>query len=107
VQPDNFRHELPLEQIAAFCRRWKITKLALRGEIRPESDFDFLYTFNGDAKWGWEFIHAYDDLERLVGRRVDFVSRTAIEQSRNGNRSREILGTARVIYERGHRLCEF
>jgi hypothetical protein len=104
MQPENLRIELPLERIAEFCRRWKIAKLelfgsALRDEFRPESDLDFLYSFAHDARWGWDFVRAYDELEQLVGRRVDLVSRTAIEQSRNPNRSREILETARVIYE--------
>lgn len=102
--PDNLQIELPLQRIADFCRRWKIAKLevfgsALRDEFGPESDLDFLYTFAQDTRWGWDFVRAYDELERLVGRRVDLVSRRAIEQSRNPFRKREILNTARVIYE--------
>jgi predicted nucleotidyltransferase len=104
IQPEEVRVALPLDAIAEFCRRWKIAKLelfgsALRDEFRPESDLDFLYTFARTARWGWEFERAYDELERLVGRRVDLVSRSAVEKSRNPFRKRAILNTARVIYE--------
>jgi predicted nucleotidyltransferase len=47
---------LPMEQIAEFCRRWKIRELAvfgsfLRDDFRPDSDLDFLYTFVDDVRW--------------------------------------------------------
>jgi uncharacterized protein len=104
LQPDNLQVKLPLNQIAAFCRRWKIARLelfgsALREDFRPESDLDFLYTFDASARWGWEFMRAYDELEGLVGRSVDLVSRTAVERSRNHLRRRSILESARTIYE--------
>ena len=39
-----------MDQLAAFCLRWKIRELAvfgsfLRDNFRPDSDLDFLYTF--------------------------------------------------------------
>lgn len=45
---------MPLEQIADFCRRRKITELALFGSVlrddfQPESDIDVLVTFAGEA----------------------------------------------------------
>ena len=41
---------LPMDQVAEFCRRWKIQELSmfgsyLRDDFRPDSDLDFLYTF--------------------------------------------------------------
>ena len=41
---------LPLDQIADYCRRWKITELALFGSVltdhfRSDSDVDVLVTF--------------------------------------------------------------
>ena len=104
LQPAAERVTLPLTQIAEFCRRWKIARLelfgsALRDDFRPESDLDFLYTFAPDARWGWQFVRAYEELERLVGRPVDLVSRKAVERSRNVQRARTILETTQVIYE--------
>jgi hypothetical protein len=90
--------------LAEFCRRWKIDRLELFGSalgasFGPDSDIDFLYTPAGDAAWGFEFMNAWDELERLVGRKVDLVSRKAVERSRNPSRRRETLTTAKVVYE--------
>jgi predicted nucleotidyltransferase len=46
----------PVDQIATFCQKWKITELAvfgsvLRDDFRPESDVDFLVSFANDAHW--------------------------------------------------------
>jgi hypothetical protein len=96
--------DLPYERIADFCRRWKIVKLelfgsALREDFGPESDLDFLYTAAPDARWGWEIVTLANELEALVGRPVDLVSRGAVEKSENRIRRREFLGTAKVVYE--------
>ena len=45
--------EIPREKIAKFCRRNHILRLslfgsALRGELRPDSDIDFLVEFDPD-----------------------------------------------------------
>lgn len=105
VRPDNCRVALPLEEIASFCRRWKIVRLelfgsAVGGELKPESDLDFLYTFSSDAHWGWEFVDAWDELEAIVVRPVDLVSRSSIERSANPYRKQSILTSAQLIYER-------
>jgi len=47
---------VPIDRIAEFCRRWKITELALFGSVlrddfRPDSDVDVLVTFAPDAPW--------------------------------------------------------
>ena len=104
VQPDDLRIELPLPAIADFCRRWKIVRLevfgsALRPAYKPDSDVDFLYTFAGEARLGFKFMNAWDELEGIVGRAVDLVSRKAVERSKNPPRQREILKTAKVGYE--------
>ncbi len=92
-----------MERIAGFCQRWKIARLeifgsALRPDFGPDSDVDFLYTLAPEARWGWEFSEAGEELARLLGRAVDLVSRRAIERSHNPFRRREILSTARAVY---------
>jgi predicted nucleotidyltransferase len=47
ASPSSAQIELPRRQLAAFCRRWKVTELALFGSVlredfRPESDIDLL-----------------------------------------------------------------
>jgi hypothetical protein len=91
------------EQISEFCQEWKITELALFGSVlrddfNQESDVDFLYVSSSEAHWGWEVVTLIEQLEKLVGREVDFVSKEGIENSHNWIRRRNILGSAEVIY---------
>lgn len=96
--------ELPIEQIANFCRKWRIVEFALfgsalRDDFRPDSDIDLLVTFAPDAPWSlFDFIEMRDDLESLLGRDVDFIEKAAIEESANWLRRRAILDSARTSY---------
>lgn len=96
--------ELPYDALADYCRRWKITKLEvfgsiLREDFGPESDVDFLVTFDPSARWTlFDMVHAQDELTTLIARPVDLVSRRPIEQSENWIRRRSILSCARTIY---------
>jgi len=96
--------DLRTEQIAEFCRRWKITELslfgsALRDDFGPESDIDLLVTFEPDAPWSLlDVVHIQHELSDMIGRPVDLVERAAIERSENWIRRREILGTAQSLY---------
>ncbi len=96
--------DLPLEALADFCRRWKITELsvfgsALRDDFGADSDIDFLAMFSPEADWSL-LDHAQMEIELidLLGREVDLLTRRAVEQSCNPMRRREILSTARTIY---------
>lgn len=92
------------EQIIAYCRRWKITELALFGSVlrkdfRPDSDIDVLVAFSDDAHWTlFDQVEMQEELEALFGRDVDVVSKRAIEHSRNTLRRHDILSSAKVIY---------
>jgi predicted nucleotidyltransferase len=98
------RVEIPEDKIADFCRRWKITELALFGSVlrddfRPDSDVDVLVTFAGDARWNlFDFVHMEDELKALFGREVDLSERRAVEKSENYIRRRSILKSARTVY---------
>lgn len=105
IQPDSCQITLPLEEIQAFCQRWKIVRLELfgsaaRGGLTADSDLDFLYTFTDDAQWGLKFVDACEELEAIVGRPVDLVSRPTIERSSNPFRKQAILSSTELIYER-------
>lgn len=91
------------EQISEFCQQWKITELALFGSVlrddfNEESDIDFLYVCSPDAHWGWEFVTLIEQLEKLVGREIDLVSKEGIVNSHNWIRRRNILGSAEILY---------
>lgn len=96
--------EISPEKIVEFCRRWKISRLAvfgsaLRGKLRADSDIDLLATFASDADWSmFDHYRMEDELVELLGREVDLVSKEAIEESANPIFRREILGSAKEIY---------
>ena len=98
------RITLDQEKIAEFCQRWKIIEFALFGSVlrddfRPDSDVDVLATFASDADWSlFDHVDMQEELSDLLGRKVDLVSRRAIERSDNWIRRKAILNTAEQIY---------
>jgi len=92
------------EKLADFCRRWKITEFALFGSVlredfRPDSDVDVLVTFAPDAEWSlFDDVDMEEELSVIFGRKVDLVSRRAVERSDNWIRRKAILSTAEPIY---------
>ncbi|MGZ3381689.1 MAG: nucleotidyltransferase family protein [Isosphaeraceae bacterium] len=98
---------LPMDPIAEFCRRWKIRELAvfgsfLRDDFGDQSDIDLLIDATTGARWTFaDLLAMQEEMARLLGRKVEFVDRTAVERSRNYIRRRHILATAVPIYVRG------
>jgi len=96
--------EMPKEQIAHFCRKWKIVELSLFGSVlrddfRPDSDVDVLVTFSPDADWSLlDHMAMEEDMSAMLGRKVDLVTRKAIERSENYIRRKAILETAQLYY---------
>jgi uncharacterized protein len=67
------------EEIASFCRRNHICRLALFGSVLrddfgPDSDIDVLVEFETGHVPGLAFIRLEQELSRLLGRRVDLVT---------------------------------
>ncbi len=83
---DKMTVDLPREEVAEFCRRNHIRRLslfgsALRGELRPDSDIDFLVEFDPNHVPGLIKLAGMElELSGLLGRRVDL--RTAQDLSR-------------------------
>ncbi|MCH7888878.1 MAG: nucleotidyltransferase domain-containing protein [Proteobacteria bacterium] len=96
--------EIPKDKLADFCRRWKITELALFGSIvrddfKPDSDVDMLVTFTPEAEWSLlDHVLMEEELGQIFGRRVDLVTRRAVERSRNWIRRKAILQSAEPFY---------
>jgi predicted nucleotidyltransferase len=66
----------PREEIAEFCRRNRIRRLALFGSVLrddfgPESDIDVLVEFEPGHRLGFAFFALQEELSQLLGRRVD------------------------------------
>jgi uncharacterized protein len=95
------------KKISDFCQRWRITEFALFGSVLrddfdAESDLDILVAFAPDAEWSLlDHVQMEQELEALLGRKVDLLSRRSVERSHNWLRRREILDTAEVVYASG------
>lgn len=100
----NVRIPIDHEKIAEFCQQWKITEFALFGSVlrddfRPDSDVDVLVTFAPEAEWSlFDDVDMEEELSVIFGRKVDLVSRRAVERSDNWIRRKAILSTAEAIY---------
>ena len=91
-------------ELASLCRHWNIAELALFGSILGQnfhinSDIDILISYQADAPRGlFQKMELKEELEAIVQRKVDLVSKKAIQESRNWIRRNHILNSAQVIY---------
>ncbi|MEX0813720.1 MAG: nucleotidyltransferase family protein [Chitinophagales bacterium] len=64
-------------------KRYPIGRLTLFGSVTRKdfdpdrSDIDILVEFNGDI--GWEFFDLHEELEKILNRKVDLVSKRALK----------------------------
>jgi uncharacterized protein len=92
------------EQIAAFCRKWKIVEFSLFGSVltdafRADSDVDVLVEFAESARWGlWDLYDMEEDLKTIFGRNVDLMTRRSVVRSENYLMRNSILAGARTFY---------
>ena len=93
--------DIPDDTLADFCRRWKITELALFGSVLredfgPDSDVDVLVELAPDHGLGlYDLIDMEQELRGIFGRDVDLVTKGGL---RNPFRRHEILSTRQVVY---------
>ncbi|MFZ1108340.1 MAG: nucleotidyltransferase domain-containing protein [Rhodomicrobium sp.] len=93
-------------KLAELCRRYGAIRLEVFGSAARGADFDpvhsdadFLVTFAPAARNDLAaFADFKDELETLLGRRLDLVDREAVEASRNYIRRRRILSEAEAVY---------
>jgi predicted nucleotidyltransferase len=99
-----FIDSIPPQDIVRFCQRWQVRELALFGsalrpDFKPESDVDVLVSFHDAANWGlFDHVQMRLDLESIFQRKVDLVTRRALDQTLNGLLRDNILKTAKVIF---------
>ncbi len=94
--------EMNIDKIVALCRKYKVAKLWVFGSIltdrfNDESDVDFSVIFHYDQIHDLfeVFFDFIEELQRLLGRRVDMVDETAV---RNQYFRKELDSTKRLIY---------
>lgn len=91
--------------LAEFCRRWKVRQLSVfgsarRADFRPDSDLDLMVSFSSDADWSlFDHVTMEDELSGLVGRKVDLITRRAVESSSNWLRREAILKDAEPLFD--------
>ncbi len=93
--------DIPLDKIANFCQRRKITEMALFGSVvrddfHSKSDIDVLVSFAPDARYSlFDLAYIREELEMILEHDVDLVEKAAL---RNPFRRHHILKNAQVIY---------
>ena len=96
-----FGIDVPTGALAEFCRKWKVTELALFGSVLredfgPESDIDVLVELPpGHGLDLFDWVEMIDELKTIFGRQVDLVSKRALQ---NPFRRHRILTTREVIH---------
>ena len=76
---------IPREEIATFCRRHHIHKLAffgsvLRNDFSPASDLDALVEFQPGHTPGLDFFTMEAELSGILGRKVDLNTRGSLNK---------------------------
>jgi predicted nucleotidyltransferase len=94
------RIEVPLEEIARYCRANKIARLrafgsVLRDDFTDESDVDLLVAFERDARISLlDHVRMKRELSAIIGRQVDLVSEKGISK----NIMDEVFAEAEVLF---------
>jgi predicted nucleotidyltransferase len=93
--------ELPIAQIAEFCRKYGVEEFSLFGSIlrddfNPDSDVDVMLKFKPGHGFTFENTpDIQDELEAIFARPVDVIEKGRI---RNPIRRKAIMSSYRVVY---------
>ena len=87
------------ERVAEICGRYGVTELLVfgsraRGEARPQSDIDLLYTLAPGRHLGFSINRLEGELTDAFGCPVDLVSKSALHDFMRG----DVLAEAKVLY---------
>jgi uncharacterized protein len=91
-------------EIEEFCKEWNVKELqvfgsVIRNDFRPDSDIDIVVDFlPGTVHTLIDLAKMEEELEHIFNRRVDLMTRQAIEESRNYIRRKTILSTMERVY---------
>ena len=88
-------------RIAEFCRRQGLRRVylfgsVLRNDFTADSDVDVLYEFLPGREVGWDIVSIAQELEGILGRRIDFVSAKYL----NPHLRARVLPEAELLYDR-------
>ena len=101
LSPDTIRNILLEICPGRGIERVELFGSIARGDERPDSDVDLLIEFSADRDPSLvELGDLKEALEERLGRRVDVLTRRAVERSRNPIRRRAILSDPIPVYVR-------
>ncbi len=88
-----------VDRLRAVCERYGVARLdvfgsIIRGDARPDSDVDLLYSLAPDTRLGWAIEDLARELSAVFGRPVDLVSRRAL----NARLRDQVLAEAQTLY---------
>jgi hypothetical protein len=98
------RIKIDADGLAQFCQRWGVLELSLFGSVlrddfRPDSDVDVLVSFAPGSRHSlFDLVSMEEELRTIVGRQVDLVERSAVEESENYIRRKAILERLEPLY---------
>src|SRR5205807_5972467 len=78
------------EQLRALCSRYGVARLEVFGSTasggaQPDSDVDILYVLQPGARLGWRIEDLADELSAILGRPVDLVSLSSLNERLRDN----------------------
>jgi len=96
--------QIDRKRLTELRQRYSVERLEVigsfaRGDAGAESDVDILVTFKPHIRMGLEFVRLKEELEELLGREVDLLTRASVENSPNKYFRRFALRRTEVIYE--------
>lgn len=88
-----------LDRLREVCERYGVARLDVfgsitRGEARPDSDVDLLYSLAPESRLGWAIEDLVSELSAVFARPVDLVSRRAL----NVRLREQVLAEAQTLY---------
>ncbi len=91
------------DRVAELCRRYGVARLEVfgsfvRGDAKSGSDLDVLVTYLPGREPGIEYIAFCLDLQAIVGRKVDLLTRDVVETSDNPWFKSEALKHIKELY---------
>jgi len=87
----------PYEELVALCRRWHLTELTffgsvLREDFTDDSDSDVIVDFAPGHVPGFAFARLCRELENVLGRRVNVLTRTGFTYAKESQIKRNYPG---------------
>lgn len=96
--------ELGSPPVREFCRKWRVKELTafgsiLRDDFGPRSDIDFIIDWEADAPWDLcDCMDMVEELQHYFGRKVDLLSRYALNHDTNYLFRRSVLSATEPVY---------